>query len=637
MRTRPRFPVLLLAFALGFDPAWASPARPLDPEVGLETALHFPWRQAGLSERQAAAHLLDRFSYGARPGEVDAVVAEGLEPWFLRQLDGSPADRELARRLEPLETLDLSLSTVVERYRDPGLLLREAYAAGALSELPDREGGDEGQRREQRREVMRYAREMGYRSQRQLLGELLAQRLYRAVYAEGQLHEVLADFWLNHFYVSLADAETRSYVPAFERDAVRPHLLGSFGELLAATARHPAMLLYLDNARSVANPGQPTLVPARREGRGERGQRSPREAAPRRRADGLNENYARELLELHTLGVDGGYGQQDVVEVARAFTGWTVIPPGPRREMVEERIARARRQGVHGLIVDGEFLFRPDAHDAGAKTVLGQRLAAGRGIEDGEEVLALLARHPATARHLARKLAVRFVSDDPPPALVDRLAATFTSTGGDLRAVVLALACSPELWAPAARRAKIKSPFELAASALRGLDADVEDPAATLEWVARMGQPLYLHPAPTGYPDQAEAWVSTGSLLERMSFAAELAAGRIAGVRLPPAAEGERATRRELLARYLPRLLPERESPVLLTELEAAAASLDLSSPAPAAAAPRRRREGDGAMLRTPIERLFPRREAPPVRLAPPTEEQRVLAAILGSPEFQRR
>ena len=315
----------------------------------------------------------------------------------------------------------------------------------------------------------------------------------------------------------------------------------------------------------------------------------PRDRAPSRscrrqtnRPRGLNENYARELLELHTLGVDGGYTQDDVIAVARAFTGWTVLPPGwLRRSGARCRSARDRMRRAGGLgIVEREsgFFFRPDAHDAEAKTVLGKKLPAGRGIEDGRDVLALVAQHPATARHLATKLAVRFVADEPPPALVDRLAQTYQASGGDLRAVTRALAYSPEFWSRDARASKIKSPFEVAVSAVRALGADVtsprlsplmdiqrqrrQGPPGLLEWVNRMGQPLYAYQAPTGFPDRAEAWVSTGSLLTRMNFGLHLASGRIVGVALDlDALNGGREPEspEDALATYAALMLPERD------------------------------------------------------------------------------
>ncbi|MFL6292210.1 MAG: DUF1800 domain-containing protein, partial [Thermoanaerobaculia bacterium] len=313
------------------------------------------------------------------------------------------------------------------------------------------------------------------------------------------------------------------------------------------------------------------------------------------RPTGLNENYARELLELHTLGVDAGYTQQDVVEVARAFTGWTIMPPGPRREMIERRMTGARRAGFQQ---EGEFLFRADAHDSGAKTVLGRKLPAGRGIEDGEAVLDLLAVHPATAKHLATKLAVRFVSDEPSPALVDRLAAVYLKSGGQVKPMLQAIAESPEFWGSVGD--KIKSPFELAVSAVRGLGGDVRDPRESLRWIADMGQKLYAYQAPTGYPDRAAAWVNTGSLVNRMNFGLQLAAGRVRGVDFD--LNGGTASRDEALRVYAERLLPGRD-------LEPALALLQ-----PMANDPGLPKKVEGA-----------------------TAVEQVVGVILGSPEFQRR
>ncbi|HRC86479.1 MAG TPA: DUF1800 domain-containing protein, partial [Thermoanaerobaculia bacterium] len=379
---------------------------------------------------------------------------------------------------------------------------------------------------------------------------------------------------------------------------------------------------------------------------------SPNRRGPRSR--GLNENYARELLELHTLGVDGGYSQQDVVEVARAFTGWTLVPAA-REAQLDRRLDRARRAGGLGFVVEGDFLFRADAHDAGSKQVLGTRLPAGRGLEDGEQVLDLVARHLATARHLARKLAIRFVSDEPPGLLVERLAKTFSASGGDLRAVIRALVESPEFWAPEARRAKIKSPFELAASALRATGAEVSDPVETIEWIGRMGQPLYLYQAPTGFPEVAEHWVSTGALLSRMNFGLALAAGRVGGVRLELATlvgEREPESREEALDLLLPLLLPERETAALRPQLAAAVRESGLarkvaerSEQAGGASA----MEDYGSLEEDPVfSQLEPGRDSPYGRLFQrhrraagvehePTAVEQVVGVILGSPEFQRR
>jgi uncharacterized protein (DUF1800 family) len=539
----------------------------------------------------------------------------------------------------------------------------------------------------------------------------MTQKLVRAVYSQNQAREVLTDFWINHFHVSLEDNQARAFLTTYERDAIRPHILGGFRELLEATAKHPAMLLYLDNAQSTANDGVATtfdraLVSRRASdawlGFGSRGRRRSmdevgggaggarpgvsRFAGPgmaaaglpsdgglassarqrRPRPTGLNENYARELLELHTLGVDGGYSQEDVVQVARALSGWTLYPPRARQEGTEDRLRRALSANA-GFVVDGDFLFRADAHDAAAKTVLGVPLAAGRGLEDGEQVLDLLAAHPATARHLARKFATRFVSDEPPATLVERLTQVFLSSGGNLELLTVALVQSPEFWAPAARRQKIKSPFELVASSLRALDAELYDPRELLEWLARLGQIPYGYQAPTGFPDRAEHWVNTGSLLNRMNFGLQLAASRVAGVEFDiaswsPGAEPESPA--AALVAYAARLLPERDLAELVRQMESVVSDPGLATKVieampeavaeTMAMADRESRRGNRAERGLPDSMdgmggmadsefageggpLF-RRRAPRVEdRTPPTPLQQVVGVILGSPEFQRR
>ena len=318
--------------------------------------------------------------------------------------------------------------------------------------------------------------------------ELRTAKALRAAASERQLQEVMVDFWFNHFNVFLYKGEIRWYVTSYERDVIRPHALGKFGDLLRATARHPAMLYYLDNwiSRKDGGSGQPRL----------------------------NENYARELMELHTLGVDGGYTQRDVVEVARAFTGWTIDRPKE----------------------DGQFVFRPGMHDTGGKIVLRQYLAAGGGIEDGERVLQILARHPSTARFLATKLVRRFVSDEPPATLVARVAAVYERTDGDIAAMVRTILTSAEFVSREAYGAKIKTPFEYVVSAVRALGGSV-DARGGLELArasARLGQPLYQAQAPTGYPDRAEPWANTGSLVTRINYATALAQRRLLGVHCDP-------------------------------------------------------------------------------------------------------
>ena len=538
-----------------------------------------PWKEAGLTEHEAAAHLLDRLTFGPRPDDVDAVVEMGLEAWMERQLAGDLPDRELERRLAPLETLGLSAEQAAEKFPNPGVLLMQARQAGVISDETAQSilSGDRDRRDpDMRRQLIEYARQKGYGAQRQLLGELMVNKLLRATYSENQLQEVLTDFWFNHFNVSLTDNQSRVYIPSYEQDAIRPHVLGDFREMLGATAKNPAMLLYLDNAQSTADEGSPTTMERqmrdRYGNRARRGMERHRERQQRRpnRSTGLNENYARELLELHTLGVDGGYTQDDVIDVARAFTGWSVVPPSMVREMENVRLERAMSAGV-GFEREGSFLFRADAHDEGKKTILGKSFPAGRGIEEGEAVLDLVSEHPSTADHIARKLAVRFVSDEPPAELVERLSKVFRRTDGDLHAMMETLVESPEFWSTEARRQKIKSPFELATSALRALDAEIREPRETVDWIQRMGQPLYAYQAPTGYPDRADFWVNTGSLLNRMNFGLELATGRVRGVEIDLAAlNGNREPESSLdaLETYAALLMPERDLESTIAQLE---------------------------------------------------------------------
>ncbi|MEM8961083.1 MAG: DUF1800 domain-containing protein [Acidobacteriota bacterium] len=639
-------------------PAVAAPAGTAPTGAApTDAAVTMPWRDAGLTAEQAAAHLLDRFAHGARPGEVEAVAELGPEAWFTAQLRGVD-DLDLDRRLAGFDALWMSTEELTQVYRRPALMLREAQEAGVVTdeELGAVLAGESDVRdMAGNRELRRWAREQGYKPQRELTGQLMTAKLMRAVYGENQVREVLTDFWFNHFNVSITDNEARPYVLTYERDAIAPFVLGSFRDMLEATAKHPAMLLYLDNMRSVAPEGTTTTLDSRlaalqRNNRfGRRGGRSADRARfgrdrgridgdsqrNERRPTGLNENYARELMELHTLGVDGGYDQEDVVEVARAFTGWAMIPHEvAERGDIERRLERARRYPSAGFVVEGDFVFRADVHDAEKKNVLGTKLPAGRGIEDGLQVLDILATHPSTARHLASKLAVRFVSEEPSAALVDRLAAVYLDADGEIEPVVRALVASPEFWASATRGAKIKSPFELAASAMRALDAELGDPRQILEAIRDMGQPLYAYQAPTGYPDKAAHWVNTGSLLARMNFGLALAGGTIQGVTvdLDVLTGGrEPESLEDALETWVPRLLPERDAAATVDRLLPLALDPQMAIKV-ANATPERTRDLE-------LEALLPGEvivAEPDVPLTP-SAIARVVGLVIGSPEFQRR
>jgi uncharacterized protein (DUF1800 family) len=352
---------------------------------------------------------------------------------------------------------------------------------------------------------------------------LSAEKVIRAVHSERQLEEQLVDFWFNHFNVFAGKGRTSEWIADYERHAIRPHVLGKFRDLLEATAKSPAMLFYLDNWLSADPAAAERQQELQRQRAALRGNQQPQGQQRRR---GLNENYGRELLELHTLGVDGGYTQKDIVEVARAFTGWTITPANQQaanRPAVAAPGGRARQaQQAPGAVQEGQFRFAPMLHDTGEKMVLGQRIKAGGGIEDGKQVLDIVARHPATARHIAYELAQRFVSDEPPKALVDRAAKKFRDTDGDLREVVRTIITSDEFFS--ARGAKVKTPLEFLASAMRATGRDIPgDGRQMLNALMQMGMPLYMCQPPTGYDDTADTWVSAGALVARMNIAQRIA------------------------------------------------------------------------------------------------------------------
>ncbi len=619
-----------------------------------------PWAAAGLDERQAAAHLLDRFTFGPRPGEVDRLLETGLEEWLEAQLQADLAEPNL-ELLHELRPLTLSVSDHLEQYPPGQMLLRLAQQEGVLPE-GDEQARAEMQQPGARRDLLEWAESRGFHRQGELLHALLSQKVVRATAAENQLQEVLVDFWFNHFNVSLTDPQVQSYVLAYERDAIRPHVLGDFREMLGATARHPAMLLYLDNAQSSADEGAATLLDSQRSGqrarrgglRGRSGMGNPSRSAgrsnarpprpqaerPRQRSTGINENYARELLELHTLGVDGGYDQEDIVEVARAFTGWTILPPGPQREEAERRLARTTRSQRALIHVEGEFLFRPDRHDAASKRVLGVRLPANRGIEDGEQVLDLVARHPSTARHLATKLAAKFLADEPSAPVIDHLASVFEQTGGDLRAMVRAIAYSPEFWSESSRRQKIKSPFDLAISSVRAVGGEVDDAAGLVDWVDRMGQPLYQFSAPTGYPDDAASWTNAGALLTRMNFGLALAGGLVHGVSIDLEALYSHRQPESLQAGLevvAAELLPGRPLEETIDRLRPILADPDLPTQVAQRDRPSRSASMDYDERVRRWQDPFPGYSPPHPRRGDDSALASMVGVLLGSPEFQRQ
>ncbi len=528
-----------------------------------------------LSANQKALHVLNRLGYGARPGDIEKVNAIGLQKYIDQQLNPAAIDDKAAeQKVANLEVFNMSTADVFAKYPNPGALLRMLEGNGANRQnanaaAQNQEEMTDKERQERQQKLREYYQKYDLRPANQLQPQIASNRVLRAVYSERQLQEVMVDFWQNHFNVFAGKAAVRWYIPSYERDVIRKNALGNFKDLVVGTAQHPAMLFFLDNFESVSPNAQPAgnqrggqmqerlrsgnLTPQMRERikerqgltdeqldqRIKRAQNAGQQQQQRARR-GLNENYARELMELHTMGVDSGYTQKDIVEVARAFTGWTIADPrGYRRaagSMIqgteEQRLARLQRQaGIPDNIESGQFYFNERWHDKDAKTILGQKVSEG-GIKDGLKVIDILVKQPATAKFIARKLAVKFVNDTPSDALVGRVADAFSKSNGDIKTTLRAIFTDKEFFAPETYRAKIKTPFELAVSAIRTIGADTNSSPAVLAMLNKLGEVPYGYQAPTGYPDTAEDWVNTGALLERLNFAVALAGNQIPGTRV---------------------------------------------------------------------------------------------------------
>ena len=532
MRTYNVVAWLLAAAACGAQSNKPAPAGP-SPMASSASA----GQSQELLPDEQVQQALNRLTFGARPGDAEKVRSMGVEKWIDLQLhperiDDPKADQLLAQ----YSVFNMKTSDIVRDYNMVQQLQRQVKRTDAKDSTMNKA--------QTRQEIIAQNPQLAEaaRKAQQLTGEVQSAKLARAVTSDRQLNEVMVDFWENHFSVFAGKGQTRLFLAQYDHDVIRPNALGKFRDLLGAVAKSPAMLFFLDNWQSAADSTQPTLaargggrggrpglrpgIIARRPGRGViggfgGGQQLPpavrdrlQNATPEERQQimqrlqqqakrGLNENYARELMELHTLGVDGGYTQKDVQEVARALTGWTF-----------------NRQ-------TGEFFFNPAVHDAGEKTILGHKFPAGHGEEEGEQVLDLLARAPATAHFITTKLARHFVSDEPPKALVDRCANTFTKTDGDIRETVKCVVTSPEFFSRSAYRAKVKTPFELVASALRAVNAQPDMTPRTAQIVARLGQPIFGRQTPDGWPDRGDAWMNTGAILNRINFGLSLAAGQV--------------------------------------------------------------------------------------------------------------
>jgi len=487
----------------------------------------FPYKQAGLTKRQAAAHLLSRFTYGATPGEVDEIAKEGLEKWFGQQLDGKLADDSLNQQLDHFDALKLSNTEIVNMYPRPGQAAQKAIESGIINK-----DSIQSNKAEYKKMLQDYMEQNGMKPQQELFRQFINQKILRAAYSNNQLLEVMTSFWFNHFNVSITKNQCAGFIPDYERDVIRPNALGKFNDILLATAKSPAMLYYLDNfsSSSAIVPKQQimteTLPDSSKQGM------LMNKLKKARQQRGLNENYAREVMELHTLGVDGGYTQQDVTQAAKVLTGWSVYPM-ENYDKANNLVSKAieKRTAAGGFVRDGDFLFILNRHDNSEKVVLGKHFSPNGGYDEGVQLLSMLAHHQSTAKFISRKLAVRFVSDTPPQVLINKMAKTFLSSNGDIKQVLITMVAAPEFWAASALREKTKSPFELAINTVRSLNARVTQPYQLYNWINRMGEKIYYYQAPTGFPDKGQYWINTGALLNRMNFGLASASGRIPGVK----------------------------------------------------------------------------------------------------------
>lgn len=574
-------------------------------------------RSGRLTADQKILHLLNRISFGPRPGDIARIKQMTVDRFIDEQLHPETIDdSDLEKRLAILPTQRMTSAELYQFYPPP--------------QVAEQRVNDKS------------AQPIFGRPQ-QVMGELIQQKLVRAASSNRQLQEVLTDFWFNHFNVFAQKEADQWLVTSYERDVIRPHVLGKFRDLLLATAQSPAMMFYLDNWLSSSPDSKPPRPPQRpqniqpprpapgagfkasegimpaapgsdqntsmvkKDGGQNQPSATPKPPAPPRppaRKPGINENYARELLELHTLGVDGGYTQKDVQELARCFTGWTIDRPF---------------QG-------GGFVFRPWMHDDGSKTVLGVTIPAGGGINDGLRVIDIISKHPSTARFISKKLCQRLVSDEPPAQLVERIAQVFIKTDGDIGEVVRAILASPEFNSPASFRSKVKSPLELAASAVRAVDGDTNGAPQIHEWVRRMGEPLYQFAFPTGYGETSEKWVNTGVFFNRINYAVALANNQIQGTGYDPMrlVTAELASNADHLTHQLAALIVHTE--LSSESLHAVRAGLDAPTP-------------DAAALR-PAVNSAPPRQPIQARAEVAPERRRIAQAVgllMGTAEFQRK
>ncbi len=551
-----------------------------------------------LTEEQKITHVLNRLGFGARPADIAKIKAIGINKYIEQQLNPNVINDLVAdNKVKNLEVMNLSTTELFAKYPSPAGIFRileqqgmvkkgtlaksEADGAKTRSEAMKMPGEemkvgeeskeDQADKRERRQQLLELSQKYGFRQANLIPQQIVENRVLRAVYSEKQLQEVMVDFWQNHFNVYSGKSFVRWYIPSYERDVLRKNALGNFKDLVVGTAQHPAMLVFLDNFENVSpnlqqnangrkNAGQNQQAvaqriannPQAREKLKEKFGLSDKELDERLKQNqnampvgnaqrrGLNENYARELMELHTLGVDGGYTQQDIIEVAKCFTGWTVADARGYKKLAGSMIAGTeekreaqmqKRLGIPEDVESGTFYFNKNWHDSNEKTVLGQKIKAD-GINDGLKVIDLLVNNPSTAKFIAKKLAIKFVNDNPSEAFVNRIAKAFSDSKGDIKSTLKAIFTDDEFFAPENYRAKIKTPFELAVSSIRTLGANTNANPTFLSLLQKMGEVPYGYQAPTGYGDSAEDWVNTGALLERLNFAVAFSSNRIPGTKV---------------------------------------------------------------------------------------------------------
>jgi uncharacterized protein (DUF1800 family) len=594
----------------------------------------FPYAKAGLSERQAAEHLLSRFTYGVRKSDIDAALAMGLEKWFDAQLEAKANDAAVIQRLSGYESLTLTNGELINKFPKAVAVRKMALDDGTITK-------DELKNADQKdlnKKLLQYRLQKGLRVEGEMHRELIHQKILLATYSNNQLQQVMTDFWFNHFNVSLTKNTSSSFVTTYERDAIRPNTLGKFETLLIATAKHPAMLTYLDNFTSIA-PNEMLQKSAER--RKKNSDTSNNKIGNKLQNRGLNENYAREVMELHTLGVDGGYTQKDVTEAARILTGWTIRP---NREIKNNGVDKLMQ--INGSVREGDFMFVNALHDNKPKQVMGQPYTQG-GMAEGMALLSFLAQHDATAKFICKKLATKFVNDQPSEGIVAAMAKSFKQSGGHIATVLLTMVQHDGFWDKAALRSKTKSPFEYAISAMRSLEADIQSPQQISLWITKMGQRMYYYQAPTGFPDKAQYWINTGSLLNRMNFGLATASKRIPGISFNLAAlnnNHEPESAEDALKKYAKILLPERDLETTYKRLTPLIQNENISDKISKASEKYDTTESSMSDMEAPMETIREKVKKK-IKQNEPTVSNfgdnsvmaQVVGIILGSPEFQRR